>query len=161
MVLGRRVLKMSQKGKTIVIIGTLDTKSEEALYLKERIERRIELAQRASVFITDTVANAILRSYSAAVNDPKNELVHLYEIRDALSQHFGGESAATTALQISSAQWSRLGQLSNNEPLTQGRHRGKQLGVLRDATNAELTEARDIARAMIESYLAYLHADKK
>jgi hypothetical protein len=87
--------------------------------------------------------------------------VHLYEIRDALSQHFGGGSAATAALQISSAQWSRLGQLSNNEPLTQGRHRGKQLGVLRDATNAELTEARDIARAMIESYLAYLHADKK
>jgi uncharacterized protein (UPF0261 family) len=40
MALGRRVLKMSQKGKTIVILSTLDTKSEEALYLKERIERR-------------------------------------------------------------------------------------------------------------------------
>ena len=31
---------MSQEGKTIVIVGTLDTKSEEALYLKERVERR-------------------------------------------------------------------------------------------------------------------------
>jgi uncharacterized protein (UPF0261 family) len=40
MALGRRVLKMSQKGKTIVIIGTLDTKGEEALYLKELIKRR-------------------------------------------------------------------------------------------------------------------------
>jgi uncharacterized protein (UPF0261 family) len=31
---------MSQKGKTIVIVGTLDTKGEEALYLKELIKRR-------------------------------------------------------------------------------------------------------------------------
>jgi uncharacterized protein (UPF0261 family) len=31
---------MSQKGKNIVIIGTLDTKGEEALYLKEVIKRR-------------------------------------------------------------------------------------------------------------------------
>jgi uncharacterized protein (UPF0261 family) len=35
-----RVLKMAQKGKNIVIIGTMDTKAEEALYLKELIERR-------------------------------------------------------------------------------------------------------------------------
>ena len=31
---------MNQKGKNIVIIGTLDTKGEEALYLKELIKRR-------------------------------------------------------------------------------------------------------------------------
>jgi uncharacterized protein (UPF0261 family) len=31
---------MSQRGKNIVIIGTLDTKGEEALYLKELIQRR-------------------------------------------------------------------------------------------------------------------------
>jgi uncharacterized protein (UPF0261 family) len=31
---------MSQKGKNIVIIGTLDTKGEEVLYLKELIQRR-------------------------------------------------------------------------------------------------------------------------
>ena len=31
---------MSQKGKNIVIIGTLDTKGEEALYLRELIKRR-------------------------------------------------------------------------------------------------------------------------
>ena len=31
---------MGQKGKNIVIIGTLDTKGEEALYLKELIKRR-------------------------------------------------------------------------------------------------------------------------
>jgi hypothetical protein len=124
---------------------------------RERINARIELSQLAARYVTDAAANAILRSYAAAVNDPRNELVHLYEIRDSLSQHFGGELAATSAVGISAVQWSRLGQLANNEPLTQGRHRGKQLGALRDATASELSEAREIARRMIEGYLRHLH----
>ena len=95
----------------------------------------------------------MLRSYDAGVRDPTNELVHLYEIRDALSAKFGGESAARATLAITASQWSRLGQLCNNEPLCQGRHRGKTGEVLRDATEAELAEARGIARAMIEAYL--------
>ena len=37
---GRGVLNMGQKGKNIMIIGTLDTKGEEALYLKELIKKR-------------------------------------------------------------------------------------------------------------------------
>jgi len=90
------------------------------------------------------------------VNDPNNELVHLYEIRDTLSKKFGGENAACQALNISAAQWSRLGQLANNEPLRQGRHRGKNPGALRDATEAELTEARDITRQFVEAFLEYL-----
>jgi len=122
---------------------------------RERIGKRTELAQSASRQISDPLANTLLRSYSSAVNDPGNELVHLYEVREALSQYFGGESAAKSAIGILSAQWSRLGQLANNEPVTQGRHRGKQLGQLRDATSEEFSEARQIARSMIEGYLAY------
>ncbi len=125
---------------------------------RERINARIELSQLTARYIIDAVANAILRSYAAAVNDPRNELVHLYEIRDSLSQHFGGEPAATSAVGISAVQWSRLGQLANNEPLTQGRHRGRQLGALRDATTSELSEAREIARRMVEGYLRHLHS---
>jgi hypothetical protein len=40
----------------------------------------------------------------------------------------------------------------------QGRHRGKQLGALRDATASELSEAREIARRMVEGYLRHLHS---
>lgn len=127
----------------------------------ERIEKRTGLAQLAARHIGDPVANAILRSYSAAVNDPRNELVHLYEIRDALSQHFGGESNAIAAVGVTGAQWSRLGNLANNEPFTQGRHRGKQLGSLRDATASELSEAREVARVMIEGYFRYLDTIQK
>lgn len=95
----------------------------------------------------------MLRSYDAGVRDPNNELVHLYEIRDALSVKFGGESSARAALAITASQWSRLGQLCNNEPSRQGRHRGKTGEALRDASEGELVETRGIARAMIEAYL--------
>jgi hypothetical protein len=79
-----------------------------------------------------------------------------YILRDSLYQHFGGESAAKSAVGIFAAQWSRLGQLANDEPLTQGRHRGRQLGALRDATASELSEAREITRRMVEGYLWHL-----
>jgi hypothetical protein len=97
-----------------------------------------------------------LWSYSAGVRDPVNELVHLYEIRDALSVKFGGEIRVRSALAITASQWSRFEQLSNSEPLRQGRHRGKTGETLRDASESELIEARCIARAMIEAYLQYL-----
>lgn len=51
---------------------------------KERVERRKSFAGLAANGAGDPVVDSILRSYGAAVNDPGNELVHLYEIRDAL-----------------------------------------------------------------------------
>jgi hypothetical protein len=124
---------------------------------RERIDKRKDLAERAAAHATtDDTANAILRSYSAAVYDPANELVHLYEIREALARRFANEATAIATLSLSSTRWSRLGRLANDEPLKQGRHRGRQAGALRDATKEELSEAREIARSMVESYLRYL-----
>lgn len=123
---------------------------------RERIGARVHLSQLAAKYITEPVANSVIRSYAAAVNDPQNELVHLYEVRDALSQFFGGQAAACSATGVSSTQWSRLGHLANDEPFTQGRHRGKQLGSVRDASASELSEARNITRAMVEGYLLHL-----
>jgi hypothetical protein len=126
---------------------------------RARIERKKSLAELVSTYrATDGLLSSLLRSYDAGVRDPDNELVHLYEIREALSAKFGGESAVRSALGISSFVWSRLGQLCNNEPLRQGRHRGKSGGALRDATEGELTEARGIVRAMVEAYLQHLDA---
>lgn len=126
---------------------------------RDRIEKKKNFAELISIYRPgDLLLASLLKSQAAAVRDLNNELVHLYEIRDALSAKFGGDSATRTALGIGSAPWSRFGQLCNNEPLRQGRHRGKTGDVLRDATEAELTEARDIARAMIEAYLRHLDA---
>jgi hypothetical protein len=128
---------------------------------QERIQKKQELAELAEKYRQkDPFLASILHSYNEAVNDPDNELVHLYEIRDAIAKHFGGELAAKSVLGISGTQWSRLGKLANDEPLKQGRHRGKNPGVLRDATEGELREARSITRNLVEAYLDYLEGLK-
>jgi hypothetical protein len=83
--------------------------------------------------------------------DPANELVHLYEIRDALSEKFGSQSKARRELVITREQWNGLGALADRAPLREGRHRGKHPGRLRDATSEELNEARSIAKSMIHA----------
>lgn len=128
---------------------------------RDRIEKKKELAELAEMYSSDTVAASLLVSYKAAVNDPENELVHLYEIRDALSKLFKGETPARKTLGLSASEWSRLGLLANNEPLKQGRHRGKSAGELRDASEKELVEARNIARNFVEAYLVYLDESNK
>jgi len=129
---------------------------------RDRIEKKKNLADLVSSHrASDGTLASLLRSYDAAVRDPNNELVHLYEIREALSVRFGGEKVLRSTLGISSSDWSRFGQLCNTQPLRQGRHRGKSGGALRDATEAELSEARGIARAMIEVYLRHLDTSSR
>ncbi|VAW37952.1 hypothetical protein MNBD_CHLOROFLEXI01-2809 [hydrothermal vent metagenome] len=124
---------------------------------QERIDKKKELASLAEKFGRNPIVIALLSSYNNAVNDPQNELVHLYEIRDTLNSIFTGKQKAYTTLNINKKrEWVRLGKLACTEPLKQGRHRGQNAGGLRDATNAELEEARKIARRMIHAYLLHL-----
>jgi hypothetical protein len=124
---------------------------------KDRIDKKRELAELAAKHRSkDRTLESMLASYGASIRDPNNELVHLYEIRDALSSRFGGERPAKTALQISDAAWSEFGKLANEDPIRQGRHRGKKAGKLRDATEAELKTARIFARSIIEAYFQHL-----
>lgn len=96
------------------------------------------------------VLKLMLASYSAAVNDPGNELVHLYEVRDALVKHFGDDAKAKQALGITDSEWKRFGGLANG-PLDQGRHRGS-FTQRRPAAQHELDEARAIARKWINAF---------
>lgn len=161
---GRKDVTMFAKSAVLTLTtGTVDFKVKDkdgnivSDTRRDRIEKKRQLAELSEKYRSkDQSVGSILESYKAAVTDPNNELVHLYEIRDALSSRFSSESAARIALGISKSKWSRLGILSNDEPLRQGRHRGKKAGELRDATDAELNEARGIARHMIEAYLEHL-----
>ncbi len=99
---------------------------------------------------------SLIASYSRSVNDPGDELVHLYEIRDALSKHYGGGERARATLDITKAEWQRVGVLANVEPLEQGRHRGKHPTGRRIATAVELEEAREIVRRWIFGFAALI-----
>jgi len=124
---------------------------------QERVQRKKHLSELAEKYAAqDPLVSSLLDSNKAAVNNPDTELVHLFEILEGLRIKFGGENQARKTLRIDKARWSRLKQLANDTPLRQGRHRGKKFGSLRDATEAELNEARNIACLLIESYLGHL-----
>lgn len=122
----------------------------------ERIKKESHLADLISAHSGDGLLGALLESHQHSVHDPNNELVHLYEIREALCKRFGGRKPTQAALRVTDDNWGRFGRLCNDEPLRQGRHRGKKIETLRDATRSELEDARAIARSMIESYLRQL-----
>lgn len=123
---------------------------------RERIESEKALAQSIAQLVpTDLLVGKLLKSFRTAVEDPSDELVHLYEIRDALSSHFGSAKAARDILYISKPEWDRLGRLACTEPIQQGRHRGEHLVPLRMATDGELDEAHGLVRRFIEAYLGY------
>lgn len=107
-------------------------------------------------FGVDATLDQMLKSYQKSVNDPDDELVHLYEIRDCLSKKFGSKKNAISNLRINEKEWDEIGKIANNLPLNQGRHRGKFVGNLRNAENAELEKARKSIVCLIEKYLDYL-----
>ena len=100
---------------------------------KDRIENKKNFAELVAAHLADTVLTALLKSHEAAVHDPNNELVHLYEIREALTKRFGKANATKIKLCITTSQWSDFGKLCDNLPLNQRRHRGNFAGTLRDA----------------------------
>jgi hypothetical protein len=117
----------------------------ERIACDEAFVQQLEAVAQRSLLV-----RRLLESYSHAVSDPSDELVHLYEIRDAVFGHYGNNKKARQALGWSKAQWDELGVLADAEPLEQGRHRGKH-PVRRPATQQELDRARRAARSLIEA----------
>lgn len=104
----------------------------------------------------DTVLDGLITLNQRAAEDSETFLVHLYGTREAIKIKFGSESKAKIALDVSAATWSRLGVLTNELPLQEGRHAGKHHEVLRPATDAERHEAWCLAEELIEAYLRWL-----
>ncbi len=120
---------------------------------KERIDKERWFAEKVAKYRSnDPVLDQMLKSYNMSVTGPKNELVYLYEIRDAASKKFGVKSKALSELQISDNEWSSLGRIANKH-----RHRGRNLGILHEAEQSELLKARKIAVKIVENYLIYLN----
>ena len=84
----------------------------------------------------DPLLKGLMASFRRAVADPADRMTHLYEIRDALSRHFGTEKEAKNALGLTNAEWSDLGRIANSEPIEESRHRGAH-PALRPATEDE------------------------
>lgn len=124
---------------------------------QERISRIKSLGERiAAQGREDRTLVKLIASYRAAMRDPSDELVHLYEIADALKSLFKRPREVQDHIEIQPEEWGRFERLCNHRELRQSRHRGLAASVLRDATPDELHEARSLACKMIDGYLCYL-----
>jgi hypothetical protein len=162
---GRRSIAVGTEGTSLTVsVGRGDVIVRDAagnVVQDSKAERKyrdlVMLDQVAPKIVKSPPLQNMVASYARAVEDPANELIHLYEIRDALTHHYLGERRAQKALRISNSQWKRLGILANVEPLAQSRHRGKhQAENRRPATERELEEARSLAREWIEKFAGTL-----
>ena len=133
-----------------------DAKEEEARNRQEvigRLERDANLLSRCS---DDPCLRSMRSSFDQACNDQDNELIHLYEIRDAAASRFSGGGAAREALGIARNEWDDFHKICNDRGLAQDRHRGSKYAELRQATHEELGIARRFARDLIMRYIAYI-----
>lgn len=105
---------------------------------------------------TNPIVKFALSAFNSSIEQPENELIHLYEIRDAAKRYFGNSELAKSGLPICNKLWSRFGHLTSNAPLKQGRHRGFRYEDLRDATEKELEEVRTIARAILQRLFEHI-----
>jgi hypothetical protein len=164
---GRRDIWVSAKSALVIVQakpidcmltgkdGTIlrDTKAE-------RLARDKAFLDRCLTHAGDTLLNKLIASFNQAVEDKENMFLHLYEIREALGEHFGGEKKAIEELGVSSSQWSVFGRITNKEPVRESRHRGKYT-ELRPATEEERDQANAFARTLIEKYLDYCDLAKE
>lgn len=164
---GREVTIRVAAASIAVAVGAVDVviKDKDGRVISDTKQERLGHKRYLGSLIAqhepaDPTLSAVLRSYQAAVNDPDNFLIHLYEIRDALKKRFGHEKNAIAHIGISNNRWRELGILADSQPLRQGRHRGSHAGNLRNATKEETDKAYSIAREMIEKYLTYLENDQ-
>jgi hypothetical protein len=122
-----------------------DTKAERLADEKAFREQCLRHAE-------DLLLKELMASFRQAIADPADQMMHFYEIRDALSRHFGGDKEARKVLGLTSKEWSDFGRITNDEPIEQSRHRGNH-PVRRPATEEEMARIIDVARRMIRAYI--------
>ena len=127
-----------------------DSKAERLAAVTSELNELSKKAQHSQEL------RSMLASWSAGIDDSENELTHQYEIRDILAKHFGSDMASRRALGISSSEWSTFGRLANDEPLLEGRHRGKHHAKLRHATEDQLRIVRRLASEWVRKFAATL-----
>lgn len=123
---------------------------------KDRIEKTVNFIELVAKHKTDSLLTRLLKSYEEAVGDTSNEFLHLYEIRDALTMKFGNEDNVRKTLGITKSEFSNFRGLCNNKDLNEGRHRGQNNDISRNASEEELEKVRGLAQLFITKYINYL-----
>lgn len=157
---GKRDVSLFVESVVMVMsVGTMDmivrdangniTSDSKAERLGKQDQFRANVAR---ILPHDIALKRMLQSFRNALEDRDNLLIHLYEIRETLSTEFSGERTAREAVGVSSGDWSKFGRLANEEPLLEGRHRGKH-AALRKARPDEAAWALEFGQRLVEGYV--------
>lgn len=121
-----------------------------------------KLANRINRFYdSDETLRAVITFFSKSAIDHRNELTHLFSVLEVFKKRFAcSQSQLAPILSLSKSKINRLAVLANNN-LTQGRHAGENFETLRDATEEELNESREIARDLILSYISFCEGNTR
>jgi hypothetical protein len=116
---------------------------------QEQARRAIYLAAQAA---QDSVLSEMLGYRKEYECDPLGRLHHLYDILRVAQREYGGRKAAATGLHLSfDDDLDKLGRISCNPELTNGRHRGDSPGPHRPATSEEVATCERVADAIIDA----------
>jgi hypothetical protein len=110
----------------------------------DRLQQQQNFRDNVATMTDDLFLKRMLQSYGNALSDHDNFLIHLSEIREAFTLNFGTAK---------DDYWRGFGKLANDDPVQEGRHRGKHTG-LRPATELETERALSFARRQIKKYVA-------
>ncbi len=157
---GRRDVSIFVNSVVMVMtVGTLDIVVRDASgkvtadSKAERLEKQSQFRTDVNrISPTDVALRRMLQSFRNAIRDSDNMLIHLYEIRETLVTEFSGEKYARQSVNVSSTDWRKFGRLANNEPLLEGRHRGKH-AALSKITPEEAAWALNFSQRLMEGYV--------
>lgn len=137
-----------------------DAKSFEAEQAeRRRLATKAELKTKASrnlKLMGDPYFRRAWESYSLALGSEENSIGHLFEIREAASERFAD---ARKVLGFSSAEWSKFGQLFNDNSVFGGRHNGKNPRPLRPMTDREKAESIKFVKKLLEAFACQLESE--
>lgn len=160
---GKKPTLMTFLSDTVILRDQIDFKIaiEDGNIVIDTKEKRINEHKRLTEIILNKsrehpLSEGLLNIFNSAMNEPSNELVRLFEIKEALKKYFGNEKNAISRLGVSRKRWNELGKICNDLPLKEGRHAGFHIDSLRKATKEELKMARNITRDLIISFIGLL-----
>lgn len=143
---------------TIVVKPTqVITTDSEVREASERRERERQTAQERIFNCTKRAAIDInlrdmLGHWSRYVADPEGRLHPLYDVLQIAERVYGDRGKAASVLNMSNADLSDLGRISNDPTVLNGRHPGKSPGPHRIATKDEVGICERAVKAIIEKY---------
>jgi hypothetical protein len=141
---------------TTIRVEILPADSEErnAAERRERQAAQSRIADLAKRGTIDVDLRDMLEHWSRYVTDSEGRLHPLYDVLQVAQRLYGGRKNIATALNVSEADLSDLGHISNDPTVINGRHPGRARGPHRVVSDAEVKTCERVARALIDNQAA-------